>query len=259
MPLQTNSDFLPGIYPLILSIDPPQKGKDNLGIGVTQHGETFLVKDGGHVGVAEFIGAKVCDACGIPACQPTVVTIDKWGRQHQVFGSRMESGEHKFDHTDIQEWKRVTSNCLNTNAFSAMLAVDLVLGNYDRHWDNWLVQNTTNTQGQSCFRLRALDFSRSWPTQNPPYLPLQQMGSSTWKSTQDWGLLGVDFDHNTFKTTCATIATLNGKWLKKQVLQPLSGTFLTPLELEQYCLWWDQHLQNQVIEAIFSLENGVRL
>lgn len=257
-PLTTNA-LIPGLYPLIIHINPPQVGCDNIGIGFTQHNEQFLLKRGNEMGAAEYIGAKVCDAVGVPACQPNIVTIEKFGTQQDVFGSRIESGAHKFDqHNLLAEWRAVLSNCSNVEAFSAMLAVDLTLGNDDRHWNNWLVQLAQTPQGATSYRLRAMDFSRSWPTRHPAQHPLRHQSPNTWRATQDWELLGVTFSEQVFFDTCVKIRCLSGSWLRNQVLQPLSGVFISPTWIDVYCQWWEHHLQHQVIEAIYSLENGVR-
>lgn len=248
---------LPGAYPHIITSKPALKGKDNLGMGYTQHGEQFLLKPGGSVGVAEFVGASMCEACGIPACVPTVVTIERLGEAKLIFGSRIESGMYEFNQSSALEWRKVTAVCLNPSAFSALLAIDLALGNDDRHWDNWLVQKAVNSYGADCLRLRAMDFSRSWPVNHPAQHPFHHQSTNTWESMSDWEVLGVRFEQHIFHQTCAKIGTLNARWLRERVLQQLSGIFLTPAQIDQYCQWWSQHWQAQVIDAIDSLENGV--
>jgi hypothetical protein len=258
--LTGRSDLLPGLYPLIAHLEPAQQllGRDNLGIGHTQHGERFLLKEGGRLGAAEFIGAKVCDACGIPACQPTVVTVDGLHGLRQIFGSRLESGVHLFDQTSVVEWQQVLSQCGNRSAFSAMLAIDLVLGNDDRHWNNWLVQSSVDPTGAACWRLRGLDFSRSWPVRHPSQPPLQHEHHNTWSACKAWATLGVDFDARIFHETCVKIGLLNAKWLRRVALQPIEGIFLSTAEVDTLCSWWENHLKHQVIETIYSLEHGVR-
>jgi hypothetical protein len=257
--LTSSTSPLPGIYPLITKHNPQQtgNGKDNLGMGHTQHGEQFLLKPGGAIGVAEFIGAKVADVCGIPTCQPTVVTIEHmlYGLQH-VFGSRIESGRVAFDQADVQAWRDQMAICTNPQAFSAMLAVDLVLGNDDRHWENWLLQATKTDTGQDRVRLRGLDFSRSWPLDHPPQHPGQHRSANTWRCTRDWALLGIEFDRATFDRTCVKIALLNQRWLHDQVLRPITGVFLTQQQADAYCHWWGTGLRGQVIEAIHSMDTG---
>lgn len=258
--LTASSSHIPGLYPLITRYDPAQKlsGQDNLGMGYTQHGEQFLLKDGGRLGAAEFIGAKVCDACGIPACQPTVVTLDSLAGPREIFGSRVESGTHDFNQEDVLEWQSVLSRCHNNSMFSAMLAVDLVLGNDDRHWNNWLVQATKSPTGLDGFRLRALDFSRGWPVRHPAQHPERHAHHNTWSACKYWELLGIEFNGHVFYETCATILRLSAKWLRAVALHPIKGIFLDSNEIDELCLWWENHLKQQVIECIHSLENGAR-
>lgn len=258
--LTSRSDLIPGLYPLITHLDPSQKlsGLDNLGLGHTQHGERFLLKEGGQLGAAEFIGAKICDACGVPACQPTVVTIENLHGPRLVFGSRLESGVHVFDQTSILEWQQVLSQCCNRSAFSAMLAIDLVLGNDDRHWNNWLVQQSVDPAGAPCYRLRGLDFSRSWPVRHPSQPPLAHAHPNTWLACKAWATLGVEFDAVIFHETCVKISQLSAKWLRRVALQPIEGIFLSTSEVDALCIWWEHNLKHQVIETIYSLEHGVR-
>jgi hypothetical protein len=258
--LTTTTDPIPGIYPLIVRRDPNQtsNGKDNLGMGYTQHGEQFMLKPGRQIGVAEFVGARLADVCGIPACQPTVVTIDDMlrGPQH-VFGSRIESGCVEFDVSKVADWQTQMALCTNRDVFSAMLAVDLVLGNDDRHWNNWIVQATQSAAGHAAVRLRALDFSRSWPVDHPPQHPRRHRSNNTWKSTRDWAMLGIEFDRSTFDRTCVKIAALKARWLHDQVLRPITGVFLTQQQCDGYCEWWDGRLRDQVIDTIHMMDTGV--
>jgi hypothetical protein len=256
-PLTTNTP-IPGLYPLIIHINPPQVGCDNMGMGFTQHNEQFLLKAGNSIGVAEYIGAKVCDAIGVPACQPNIVTINHLGVQRDVFGSRIESGAHKFDQCSVAGWQEVLANCSNADAFSALLAVDLALGNDDRHWNNWLVQEAQTPMGTTMYRLRAMDFSRSWPTRHPAQHPLKHVSAHTWNSIRHWKLLGVTFNEQAFFEACVTIRGLPVRWLRDQVLKPISGIFISPASIDVCCQWWEHHLRQQVVEAIYSLENGVR-
>ncbi len=255
--LLTTTTPIPGIYPLITDINPPQSGADNIGMGFTQHKEQFLLKPGSRIGTAEFIGARVCDAVGIPACQPNIVTIERFGNQEDVFGSRIESGTHQFDQTNSAQWRHILANCINADAFSALLAVDLILGNDDRHWNNWLVQTAQTPQGVTGYRLRAMDFSRSWPTIHPAQHPARHRSPNTWAATKDWPLLGVTFNQQVFFSTCAKIRNLTPAWLRGQVLQQILGVFVSSTDVDLYCQWWEHHLQTQVIEAIHTLEYGV--
>lgn len=256
----TTNAQIAGIYPQIIHRNPNQtgNGKDNLGMGYTQHGEQFMLKTGGTVGVAEFVGARVADACGIPACQPTVVTIEDLNGARNVFGSRIESGRIEFNQTDVASWRTIMGACANPQVFSAMLAVDLVLGNDDRHWNNWIVQEVKDLTGTPRTRLRTLDFSRSWPVRHPAQHPLHHRDPNTWTSTKDWGLLGIQFDLPVFYETCSRIGRLNAAWLYSAAMQPITGVFVSASEASTFCQWWDRCLQDQVILTIQAMETGAR-
>lgn len=252
---------LTGIYPQIEHLEPLQNGggKDNLGMGYTKYDEQFLIKRGGMLGTAEFIGASVSDACGLPICQPNIVTLDRVDGPANVFGSRIESGVFRFDQSSVASWQDVLQHCCNADAFSALLAVDLVLGNDDRHWNNWLVQRVEDCHGaHTGYRLRAMDFSRSWPTRHPAQHPCKHHSRNTWRSTRDWAVLGASFDLTTFNETCATISRLPPSWLHSIVLRPLIGVFLNEDEADSLVTWWKEQLHTQIIEVIDSIEYGVR-
>jgi hypothetical protein len=97
----------------------------------------------------------------------------------------------------------------------------------------------------------------SWPRRHPAQHPLRHASFNTWNATRDWPLLGAQFDAKIFHATCAKIAALPAKWLRRSVLAELDGVFLTTAEVDSYCFWWERHLQTQVIETIHSLEHGV--
>jgi len=255
-----STGLLPGIYPHIVRRDPSQTrtGQDNLGMGYTEHGEHFMLKPAGPVAIAEFIGARISDACGIPACQPNIVTIETINGAKNIFGSRIESGLHKFDQTNITQWNHILSNCLNPNAFSAMLSIDLILGNDDRHFNNWLVQTVPDQAGNENFRLRAVDFSRSWPVKHPAQHPQYHFSENTWAATKYWDVLGVNFDLQTFYETCAKISSIPSTWIRHSVLGQLIGVFLTQAQADEYCDWWKINVQSQIIETIHSIEYGAR-
>lgn len=257
MQLQTSSDFLPGIYPHITKHLPKIGGLDNLGPGNTQHGESFLLKKGGLIGAAEFIGAGICVASGVPVCSPSVVTIDHPGGLRHVFGSRMEMGLRKFDQTNAAQWSQVITICDNPSIFSALFAIDLALGNDDRHWNNWLVQDFKDDKGIDRCRVRALDFSRGWPVCNPAQLPLHHHSDRTWAAVKNWEMIGIAFEQQVFFDTCVKMAALPSQWLRVHVLNQLRGLFISQDQLDQLCDWWDSCWKQQVIEVIYSNENGV--
>lgn len=257
-PLSIHSLPLPGTYPHIVKHLPKIGGLDNMGPGNTQHGESFLLKKGGLIGASEFIGSGLCDACGIPYCVPSIVTMDYLGGIQHVFGSRIELGLKKFDQTSVAEWKAAIATCANPSIFSAMLAIDLALGNDDRHWGNWLVQDVTAAGSTDSYRMRALDFSHGWPVSNPAQLPSHHISINTWEAVKYWETLGVTFDQHVFYETCVRMGCLPSRWLRNQILNQLRGIFLSQAQVDQLCDWWESCWREQVIEVIHSIENGAR-
>lgn len=259
MTLTGTTPPLPGIYPHITKITHANKaqGKDYIGLGYTQHDEQFVLKPGGMVGTAEFIGAGLCQLAGIPFCLPTVVTIEHLGQVLTVFGSRIELGIKEFDHTDIAAWQDVASQCSNLGAFSALLAIDLALGNDDRHWNNWMVQHGKKPDGTDSLRLRALDFSRAWPVDHPPQHPLKHRSPNTWQSMNEWSLLGVPFVQSHFDEICTLLSSVPGKWLAG-ILAPLAGVYLKQHDADALCQWWNTHWTAQVQHARDALNTGAR-
>lgn len=231
-----------------------------MGPGSTQHGESFLLKTGGMVGASEFIGAGLCNACGIPYCTPSVVTLSNIsGGIDHVFGSRIELGVKKFDQVSFfAEWQAVIAACTNPSIFSGMLAIDLALGNDDRHWNNWLVQSLNDGTGIDSYCVRAMDFSRGWPIIQPAQLPLHHNSPNTWEAVKCWERLGIVFDQQVFHDACVKIRSLSSSWLRNHVLNQLRGIFLSQAQVDQLCAWWDSCWRTQVIEVIHSIENGVR-
>ena len=256
---QNRIQTLPGIYPHIVNIQPANRarGKDYIGSGSTQHGEQFVLKQGGTIGAAEFIGAGLCRVIGIPCCDPTVVTIEGHGNKQPVFGSRLEHGVVEFQHGNIAKWSSITKQCSNIGAFSALLAIDLATGNDDRHWDNWMVQQGSTGLNTVSYCLRALDFSRAWPVCQPPQEPLKHQSPNTWQSTKDWEVLGIPYDQSVFYDASSQIGSLTDAWLHS-VLEPLAEVFLKHNEIDQLCQWWRCSWKAQVIDTIDALDHGSR-
>lgn len=259
MTLASTTAPLPGIYPHITNITPANRarGRDYIGLGYTQHDEQFVLKRGGMVGTAEFIGAGLCHLAGIPYCQPTIVTIEHLGQVLTVFGSRIELGIEEFDQTNISAWQNITRQCSNLGAFSALLAIDLALGNDDRHWNNWMVQNGKKPDGSDAYRLRALDFSRAWPVDHPPQHPQNHRSTNTWQSMAEWSLLGVPFVQSDFDNTCTLLSTVSEKWLAG-ILAPLAGVYIKQHDADALCHWWGANWTTQVQHARDALNTGAR-
>lgn len=212
--------------PKIKRFFPAQGGLDNAGIGETEFGERYLLKTDPAVCLAEYIGASVCQAVGIPCGQPFVVV----SKGKEVFGSKMEYGVDipSSDPEIIQLVKTST----NQSVFSAALAVDVALGNFDRHWNNWLFQKLP-----SGILARAIDFSRAWPTTQPPMKFADMESENTGKAYSQWPIMNIKYDKIAAKSICARLSKFDYPWLDTLLLD-------LPLEWKvspgapELCKWW---------------------
>lgn len=254
MMLPTASLPLPGLYPMITKIKPRIGGRNNIGVGVDTHQVEYVLKTGNLICVAELIGAALCAALKVPHCRGAIVTRQRMdGSLQYLFGSIIEPDVHRFDQSSIEAWKDVVAELRNTALFTIMLAVDLAIGNDDRHAANWIVRRKAEQVGRARNELLAMDFSNAWPLAHPPYPPREQPSSNTWDITQHWPDMGIEFESCLFRSTCAKISALDQDWLNT-VLDPLVGIWLTPMERDNLCAWWDKHWRQQVIDVIHSLE-----
>ncbi len=255
--LSATSALLPGVYPEIIKIKPKIGGINNLGVGEDSFGNEYVLKTGKWVCVAEFIGAAVCAALAVPHCTPTIVCrTDLSGQRQYLFGSALEPEVLKFDMTSISQWAAVVAEISDVSIFSVVLALDLTIGNDDRHNENWIVRAKDPANGRTHHQLMAMDFSNAWPTVRPPQPPRAHQSDNTWAFTRHWPALGIGFDELAFQNVCAKITLLDRAWLKS-VLDPMVTIWLTTDERDALCDWWQHHLKHQVIDVIYSLEpNG---
>lgn len=232
--------------PVIIKMRPALGGVDNAGIGETQFGERFLLKLDPSACLAEFVGAAVCRAVGIPATEPCVVQFDG----QAVFGSRLESGVTQV--TNIPELINVLARCDNPNAFSAVLAVDLALGNPDRHWANWLYQERSDG---SSVMLRAVDFSRSWPVSHPPLHVNALKGENTYQAWCLWPTLGIQLDQASATGVCNGLQRLDDKWLSN-VFNQLPLEWKIACDAPFLCEWWKTGWTDRVTETMGFVAAG---
>lgn len=232
--------------PVIMKMRPAIGGEDNVGIGITLHGEEYLLKQDPYTCIAEFVGAAVCRAVGIPATEPCVVHLNG----APVFGSRLEAGVNA-----ISDWFSLQSllrKCHNINAFSAVLAVDLALGNKDRHWANWLYQ----TRHDGSITLRAVDFSRAWPTCHPPGKPDTVAASENTRiAWTNWPHLGIQPDEKSAKDVTRTLATLGGNWLDS-LFNNLPVEWKVACDSPALSQWWASQWEQHVLHVDDFIESG---
>ncbi|RRJ30813.1 hypothetical protein [Pandoraea apista] len=231
--------------PVIRSYRPMQAGADNAGIGITQHGERYLLKTDPKVCLAEFVGAALCRASEVPCADPTIVNY----RGRSVFGSRLESGvELPESELDLIEQVK---KCQNATIFSAVLAIDIALGNNDRHWHNWLPQRQLNGD----VFLRAVDFSRAWPTYHPPRSFESLRNENTEQAWRQWSALGVVYDHKSASDACEIIKTLSGDWLAN-LFEQLPVEWMVSAGGPELCDWWAKYWTARVDDSLAFLQSG---
>lgn len=233
--------------PAIVKYRPAQSGVDNAGIGETAHGELYLLKISPEVALAEFVGASVCATVGIPCGAPAVVEL----RGKYVFGSRLESGVSLP--TTPLELLNMVKVCANPTVFSAVLAVDLATGNPDRHWHNWLYQPQPSNNGEVL--LRAIDFSRAWPTHRPPLDFPQFRGENTHKCWQDWSTYGVTYDQAAASAACKQLAKLDSEWLNR-LFEQLPVDWMVSADGPALSQWWSDNWTNRVAATQTFLQAG---
>jgi hypothetical protein len=249
------STLIPGVYPHIVNRKPKLGGLRNLGVGVDSAGVEYVLKPGAVVGVAEFVGAGICRELGVPHCLPAIVTWTPLvGGPVHLFGSVIEPAVLKFDQKLVLEWQRVVAEMVNPQTFTEVLAVDLCVGNDDRHAGNWIVREKDPSAGRAHHQLLAMDFGDSWPCVHPPHPPTKHPSRNTWDIPRHWPAMGITFDHDLFRRTCTKISSLQSSWLRSE-LDVLIGVWLTPAQRDDLCDWWRDHWPRQVIDVIFSLEN----
>lgn len=230
--------------PVITRFQPALGGLDNAGIGYTAFGERYLMKTSHDVCIAEFVGASLCNACGIPHCAPTVVSF----KGKPVFGSRFEHALLEID--DFAGFASFFKGCVNQQALTAVLVIDLAIGNYDRHWHNWLYQQTTTGH-----LVRAMDFSRGWPTMTPPMQAQAMQNENTALALSIWPALGIALDLTIAQSVCNTLRGLSQDWLHN-LLEPLPVEWKVTTDAPALCAWWDENWQRHLTAVMDFLSNG---
>jgi hypothetical protein len=232
--------------PAICKYLPRQSGQDNEGIGFTKHGERYLLKSAPSVCIAEFIGAALCRACGVPTPEPTIVEF----KGRKIFGSRLESGVGPLPKIQLDVIEQV-KNCANASIFSAVLAIDIALGNTDRHWHNWLPQ----AQNDGTILMRAMDFSRAWPTAHPPLAFAAMRSENTEICWRSWFAYGIKYDEPSAFEALDALDKLTSTWLSS-IFEQLPTEWIASASGPELLRWWEDHWKNRVAEAKQFLSLG---
>lgn len=250
-----STTMIPGEYPQIVKKLPKIGGENNLGVGIDSNGKKYVLKGYARVCVAEFIGAAVCKALGVRHALPHIVKeVDLFGTTRFLFGSAIEPDLLQFDQSSVVEWQAVVAELEVATVFTVILAVDLALGNDDRHATNWLVESKNPAVSRPWHTLISMDFSNAWPTMHPPHHPRRHPSENTWGFTRFWEQIGINYDPSAYKITCAKISSLSGVWLAAE-LAPLIGVWLEQTEVDCLTAWWGTNWQSHMIDVIAALES----
>lgn len=251
----TQSQLIPGVYPEIVKVLPKIGGNNNLGVGVDLSGNQYVLKDHRGVCVAEFIGAAICRELGLKHPVPNIVKrTGMFGQSEHLFGSLMVTGLLPMDFRSVADWRNLVSQLESVAVFSEVLAVDLALGNDDRHSDNWLVKAAQPEEGRHHHEMITMDFSNAWPCANPPYHPLRHPSQNTWNlAGHYWPALGIDFDRASYRATCSKIANLSPSWLAK-VLGPMLGIWFDQAQYTAMQEWWSTNWKDHMLNVVSCLE-----
>ena len=148
-------DALP-LFPLTVAsfIPSPWPSRDLKELARTTDGHDFAAKwehEGAGLPASEWLGHQLAKACRIST--PYTCVLQDQGRQG--FGSRIEGDVSSYRDIPPPELSAVVSDC--HQSICGTLALDLFIGNEDRHFNNWLFRR--NLSGQ--WAPLCIDFSRA--------------------------------------------------------------------------------------------------
>lgn len=152
MPIATSLDLFPTDIQRVDAIDD---GVDNVGRGVAYDGYEYVLKSQAvrlDLPMSEWLSYAIADKCQLPTAMPKVCKLPD---STFAFGSRWVSGTYTSTgilNTPDQLLARVTS----PGRLYGLIALDLFLGNADRHSDNLLF-----VSANAATNFQIIDFSRA--------------------------------------------------------------------------------------------------
>jgi hypothetical protein len=144
------------LFPLEVTdfVPSPWPSADLKELARTSDGHEFAAKwehEGAGLPASEWLGHRLAQACQIAT--PFTVTLHHNGKQG--FGSRIEGDVSSWNTLAPPERANVIAQC--SQSMCGLLALDLFVGNEDRHLNNWLFRR--NLSGQ--WVPLCIDFSRA--------------------------------------------------------------------------------------------------
>lgn len=163
-------DELP-LFPLRVArfVPSPWSSADLGELARTADGHDFAAKwehDGAGLPASEWLGHRLANACQIAT--PFTATLHHGALLG--FGSRIEGAVQSFRDLSPPERCEVVTQC--SQAMCATLALDVFIGNEDRHLGNWLFRRNLDGQwAPLCIDFSRALFRRGFPTDPWPLPP----------------------------------------------------------------------------------------
>lgn len=205
----------------------PVQSADSPGIGVALSGQRYVLKVS-HPGHPRLQATEwICHALALAVHLP----VPMWSRctlpdSREAFGSRMEGAV-----TALQVPPFDLGGFINPAVMPQTMALDMFVGNEDRHAGNWLP-----TASQAGVLLRPIDFSRAllwrWPLTPPPW-PANSNSHTYYHLAAVTG----NCPSAEAKITVGKIAALpKDTW--RSIIEGVPTDWLTEQERRELVNWW---------------------
>jgi hypothetical protein len=243
---QTSASENLDLFPLeICRIEPKEDGVDAECFGRGVDGYTYAIKTQRNrpsLPICEWLCYKLTDASGLPTAAPRVLTSKHFGF---AFGSRWVGGlatQTASFNTPDQLLQRLAQ----PERLYGLYALDLFVGNGDRHLDNVLfpqVRDETN--------LQVIDFSRALlyhgvpPFPSPSALVADSNTASFIKQVKKFHRVS----HESIERVLNVMSRVSADHVRRWAQQTPSEWTDFP-EWERFVAWWESNKKNERIETI---------
>ena len=173
MTLQTDLPLFP--LDVTVFIPSPWPSADLKELARTSDGHDFAAKwerEGRGLPASEWLGHRLAQACQIAT--PFTATLRYGGEQG--FGSRIEGDVSTWNSLAPSERAIVLAHC--SKAMCGLLALDIFVGNDDRHLNNWLFRRNLDQQWVPlCIDFSRALFRRGFPSDIWPLPPCNTLST----------------------------------------------------------------------------------
>lgn len=164
------------LFPVAINSIRPASGggKDVRLFGIGADGFDYAIKtmtDNPKLPATEYFCYRLAMACRLAV--PSFAFLQIPGSQQLAFGSRFEGGLTIPNHTTHEEVIKRVKDC--ASSMSAAYAMDMFLGNEDRHFGNFLFRSNSADQ-LACL---PIDYSRAWMAGGWPPRSIAQSSCTT--------------------------------------------------------------------------------